>query len=62
MHAFINPVNKNLQVLMAVSPAQSSHLYVKEMKGSSSGKIVSLEDSVTNRAVFNALCCIVRQR
>lgn len=30
---------------MAVSPAQSSHFYVKEMMESSSGEIVSLQDS-----------------
>lgn len=33
MHAFSSPVNKTLYVLMPASPAQSLHLYSKEMEG-----------------------------
>lgn len=40
MHASINPVNENLHVLMPVSPAQTLHLYLKEVKGNASVKIV----------------------
>lgn len=40
---------------MPVSPAKSLHLYLKEMKESTSGKIVFLQDSIANRVVFDAL-------
>lgn len=61
-HTVINPVKKNLHVLMAVSPAQSLQLNVKEMKGSSGGKIVFLQDSVANSGVFNALYCYCKTK
>lgn len=62
IHAFINPVNKNLHVLMPASPAQSLHLYLKEMKGSTGGKVVILQDSIANRVVFDALYCYCKTK
>lgn len=47
---------------MPVSPAQSLHLYLKEMKGSTGEKIVFLQNSVANHVVFDALYCYYKTK